>query len=313
MDGVHKKLLEKQGYRIVGKHSAIKVCLWCKRSIKAKDACYKNTFYGINSWQCIQSSVSITNCYLRCKFCWRDLSITEPEEIKDPDSPKFIVDNLIKEHVKYLQGFYGDKEINDQRMEEAIKPRHIALSLAGDATLYPLLPELIGEIHSRNMTSFLVTNGLRPDVLKKLLVTKNTPTQMYITLAAPDKETYLKTCNPLIDNAWETLQESLEILPQFPRNTIRLTLAKGINMHNPEGYAKILKPLNIKFIELKAAMPVGYAQYRVEYSSMPSHKEIKEFSEEIAKILNYKIVNEKENSRVTLLMKEDSEDRKIKF
>ena len=41
MDENKKKDLEKQGYRIVGNHSAIKVCHWTKRAIRGEDVCYK--------------------------------------------------------------------------------------------------------------------------------------------------------------------------------------------------------------------------------------------------------------------------------
>lgn len=48
-----RKALEKQGYRFFGKHSAIKVCLWCKRALLDKGTCYKHKFYGIDSWRCV--------------------------------------------------------------------------------------------------------------------------------------------------------------------------------------------------------------------------------------------------------------------
>ncbi|MFH0752895.1 MAG: 4-demethylwyosine synthase TYW1 [archaeon] len=311
MDAKLRRDFKRQGYRLVGSHSAVKVCLWCKRAILDEDVCYKNTFYGINPNRCIQASVSITNCYLRCEFCWRCLDYTEPKEIENPDDPKFILDGLIAEQKEYLQGFRGNKKTDKEKFEEAMDPKHIALSLAGDATFYPKLPELIDEIHSRGMTSFVVTNGLKPDMMRKLLNHK--PTQMYITIAAPDKETYLTTCNPLIPDAWERLQESLKILQKFSRRTIRLTLVKGLNMVNPEGYANLLRDLDVDFIELKAAMPMGYAQYRMTYESMPWHEEIRDFAKQICGLTDFKIIDEKENSRVVLLMREDSPDRKLRI
>ena len=42
----------------------------------------------------------------------------------------------------------------------------------------------------RKINSFLVTNGTQPAMLKKLLEKKAQPTQLYITLPAPDKATY---------------------------------------------------------------------------------------------------------------------------
>ena len=46
---------------------------------------------------------------------------------------------------------------------------------------------------------------------------------------------------------------------------------------------------------------------------MPRHQEIKKFSQELANELGWKIVDEKENSRVVLLMKEDKPWRIMKF
>lgn len=305
-----KKDLEKQGYRIVGKHSAIKVCLWCKRSITAKDVCYKNTFYGIQSHRCIQSSVSLLNCYHRCTFCWRCLEHTIAEDVKNPDKPKEILDGMIEEHKLFLQGLGGSKETDKEMFEEAMQPKHVAISLAGDATLYPLLPEFIEEVRNRNMTTFLVTNGLRPDMMQKLL--QHQPTQTYVTLPAPDKKTYIKTCNPMVKDGWERLNATLQLLNKFQRSTARLTLVKDLNMLSPEKYAEILEKTNPKFIELKAGMAVGYAQYRLQYSSMPLHKDIINFAEQISDNTNFKIVDKKENSRVVLLMKKDS-GRKLSF
>ena len=49
MDTKKKKELEQQGYRFVGNHSAIKVCEYCRESLRDKDQCYKEEFYGIDS------------------------------------------------------------------------------------------------------------------------------------------------------------------------------------------------------------------------------------------------------------------------
>jgi len=304
------KDLEKQGYRLVGNHSAIKVCLWCKKSLRDEDVCYKKTFYNINSHRCMQSSVSLNACTLKCDFCWRDLRHTSNQLI-NPDNPKFIIDGFIKEHKEYLQGFGGNEKVNKEKFQEAMEPKHVALSLTGETCLYPKLPELIKEIHSRKMTSFVVSNGTRPDMIKKL--TKSKPTQTYITLAAPGKETYEKVCQPTEKDCWDKLMRSLEIFTKLSRPTIRLTLVRKSNMIKPESYAKILKNINFKFLELKAAMPVGYAQYRMEYTSMPLHKEIKDFAKKICKLNDYKIIDEKENSRVVLLMEKDSNDRKLEI
>ncbi len=54
-----KSLLERQQYRFVGKHSAVKICHWTKQSLTGIDTCYKETFYGINAHRCVQMSPSV--------------------------------------------------------------------------------------------------------------------------------------------------------------------------------------------------------------------------------------------------------------
>jgi len=251
-------------------------------------------------------------CSHRCQFCWRDIDFTLTKWKGKIDSPKEIVDGCIREHVKYLQGFGGSFRSDFRMFKEAMKPLHFAISLFGEPTFYPELPELIEEIHSRGISSFLVTNGTNPDMLKKLL--KHQPTQLYITLPAPDKETYNKVCKPLIKDGWLKIEKSLKLLEKFKcRKAIRLTLVKDLNMVNPEGYAEILKDVKTDFIEVKAYMWVGYSKERLSIENMPRHPEIKKFAKEIADLAGFKIIDEKENSRVVLLMKKDKKDRVMRF
>ena len=58
-------------------------------------------------------------------------------------------------------------------------------------------------------------------------------------------------------------------------------------------------------------MAVGYARKRLGYERMPSHLEIKNFSEKLLKFLpKYKFLDEQEVSRVVLLGKDK---RKMKI
>ncbi len=311
MDEKIRSKLEKQGYRIAGNHSAIKVCLWCKKAIRKEDVCYKNTFYGIHSWQCVQMTPALLNCTHRCQFCWRYLDCTIPNAIQNPDSPKEIIDGCIKEHIEYLQGFFGNPKADKKRIAEALKPRHFAISLAGEPCLYPKLPELVKELKKRKITSFVVSNGTVPEMIAKL---KKTPlTQLYITLPAPNEELYKKVCNPLVKDGWKKLMKSVSMLKDFKRNVLRLTVVKGLNMVHPEQYAAIIKKYKPQFVEIKAYMNVGYSQYRLPYESMPKHNEILEFAADIAKYSGCKIIDQKPESRVVLLAKKDFKGRKMKF
>lgn len=313
MDKRRIKDLERQGYRIVGNHSAIKVCMWTKQAIRKKDVCYKNIFYGINSHRCIQMTPSLLFCTHRCVWCWRDIEWTSGKWKGKVDSPKEIVEGCIKEQKKILQGFKGNKKADKKRIEESLKPMHFAISLSGEPTLYPKLPELIKELKKRKITSFFVTNGTNPEMLEKLIKTKNFPTQTYLTLPAPNEKIYQKLCSPLVKASWKKILKSLSLLKKFKRSTIRMTLVKNLNMLNPEEYAELIKTANPDFLEVKAYMWVGYSRKRLSIQNMPLHPDIKEFAKKLSKLTGYKIIDEKPNSRVVLLMKKDSKKRFLNF
>lgn len=294
--------LEKQGYRLVGNHSAIKVCEWSKQSLRDCGFCYKQQFYGIESHRCCQMTPALPFCNHRCIFCWRDIGFTDNKWEGPVDSPKDIIDGCIKEHNEYLTGFKGSKRTNKQKIEEAHFPNQFAISLSGEPTFYPRLGELIDEIKSRNFTAFLVSNGTNPEAIKQLL--NHEPTQLYITLPAPNVEIYKKTCYPLEKDSWKNILESISLLKQFKCKTVlRMTLVKEINMINPEQYAKIIKQSAVRFIEVKAYMWIGHSKERLEIKNMPRHEEIKEFSQKLAELTGYKIKDEKKESRVVLLEK----------
>ena len=302
---IRRKLLAKQGYRIIGNHSAIKLCHFCKSSIKGNGNCYKHTFYGINSWQCIQASVTLDVCNLRCAWCWRDIDYNL-KKVKFLDDPKDIVEGFIREQRNALIGYYGYDKVVKEKLDESMKPKHIALSLTGDACMYPKLPELINEIHKKNMTSFLVTNGTFTEMVKKL--TDSQPTQMYITLPAPDEETFNQACRPLGKNGWKRIMDSVGLLKHFNRSVIRLTLAKELNFKDPEKYAEIINNNEFKFLELKSAMSIGYARYRLREDQSPRHEEIKKFAEKISRLTDFKIIDEQPQSQVVLMTKKEDKD-----
>ncbi len=306
--------LEKQGYRIIGNHSAIKICGWTKNSLRNRGVCYKNIFYGIKTWRCVQMTPALQHCNFRCWHCWRDISTASREWSGPIDNPKDIVDGCIKEHIKILIGFQGNKEANKARLKEMKLPLHFAISLTGEPTMYPRLPELIDEIHNRGMTAYLVTNGSFPDMVEKLI--GHEPTQFYITLAAPNKELFEKTTNALTKNAWGNFNKTLQIMKRLnTRRVLRLTLTKGYNMVYPEKYGEFIKELegHYDFVECKGYMHVGYSKHRLKEENMPSHDEIKEFAEKVANSSGLKYIDEKPESSVVLLMKEDRADRIMKF
>ncbi len=296
--------LKKHRYHIVGEHSAVKRCRWLYETLVHDRPCYKQKFYGIKTHQCIQMTPSLFYCTQQCLFCWRvqsgDLQVSW-EETKLPkwDSPEKIVEGSIKAQLDILSGYKGNPKTNSQKFREALRPKHAAISLTGEPTLYEPLGELIQAFHKRGFTTFLVSNGTVPSALARL---SKEPTQLYISVCASNKETYKKVCRPLIQNAWEKLNETLELLPSFRCPTvIRITAVRGLNMGDVEGYAKLIEKANPTYVEPKAYMYVGFSRLRLGYESMPSHREICDFALQLARETGYNIVDESEESRVVLL------------
>ncbi len=299
-----------EGYRLVGDHSTVKICTYCRKAIKGQDVCYKNTFYGIKSWRCVQMSPTFF-CDHRCVFCWRDIDYVWPKWQGPVDDPRFIVDECIKAHVELLQGFKGNSKVAANKLKEMEKPLHFAISLTGEPTMYPRLSEMIDYLKKKGITSFLVTNGTIPEMVEKLIARQ--PTQLYISVYGPNKEVYQKTANPIANDSWEKLQRSLSMMHKFKRNVIRLTLVKGFNFVDPEGYAKLIEKYKPMFVEAKGYSFVGHSQERLEVRNMPYHHEIMEFAKKIEQNSSYKVIEQKKESKVALLVKDDFEGRKMDF
>jgi tRNA wybutosine-synthesizing protein 1 len=298
-----QNVLKRQHYKLVGNHSAAKLCLWTKRSIKTggKEHCYKEQFYkdiGIKSHRCMQCTPAVMWCSLQCKFCWRATEMTLGQKIKKEDEPERLVEDFIQAQRKLLTGLGGVPH-DEKYLKEAQNPGNVAISLSGDPCCYSKLSELIKEFHKRKMKTFVVTNGTFPEALESL---ETLPTQLYVSLSSFDKKMMDKVNVPLVKDAWEKYKRTLELFPSLKtRRAIRLTMVKGLNMISPEKYAELLKIASPNFVEVKSFMSVGFSRKRLPYSAMPSHEEISEFSQKIADCSDYKIVDEKKESRVVVL------------
>ena len=293
---------KKSGYRIIGRHSAVKVCHWTKSALRGGKMCYKH-WYGIDSHRCIQMTTSVQYCNLMCVFCWRFHTPNRVEPYEGEwDDPAEILDKAIQVQRQLLSGFKGNPIVERRKFEEAMYPRHIAISLDGEPTLYPRLVDFILEARKRGMTTFLVTNGTLPERLEELRDRDAEPTSLYISLYGPDKASHIRTNKPLIPDSWERILRSLEIMRTMKcRKVIRLTLVKGYNMHSPDKYAELIKIANPDFVECKGYMHVGESQKRLPKEAMPSMGEIREFAKELSNLLNFLYIAEDEASRVSLL------------
>ena len=284
--------LTRQGYHLVG-GGAVKPCMWLNRSLRGGDQCYKHHFYGISSHRCVQMTPTL-ECNHQCLHCWRP--IDDPVPGVAPLEPAELLEGILLGQQKFLSGYGGAKTTDLERLAEARRPMHVALSLMGEPTLYPYLKELIDLIHRRGMTTFVVSNATNPKVLAKLQ-----PTQLYLSLNAPDEEMYRRVCRPGAD-LWPRILESLEIIKQHRcRSVMRLTLVRGLNMDRPEDYARLIARAEPDFVEVKAYMHLGRSRDRLTREDMPQHFEIMEFARSLGEALGYELEADVPLSRVALL------------
>ncbi|MFO7966940.1 MAG: 4-demethylwyosine synthase TYW1 [Archaeoglobaceae archaeon] len=289
---MEKMLQELKGYNLVGDHSAVKTCLWLKRSVRDEGICYKQKFYGIQSHRCLQMTPALV-CNMNCIHCWRPLKLLP--QLKEWDNPEFIAEESIKAQQKLLSGFYGTEKVNRKKLDEAYQPNQVAISLIGEPGLYPRLDELIESYKSRGMTTFVVTNGSRPDVVEKI-----EPYQLYISLTAFDEESHMELNRPG-KSLWDKINQSLEAMAnKGSRTVLRLTLMKGVNME-PQKFAPLIEKASPTFVEAKAYMHLGHSRERLDRSNMPDHADVMQFAEELSTITDYKVQNESEISRVVML------------
>ncbi len=100
------------------------------------------------------------------------------------DDPAMIVAEAVRLHVAMINECKGVPGVLEERWREAHTVRHCALSLVGEPIMYPRINELIGELHARKISSFLVTNAQFPDAIRTL----RPVTQLYVSVDAPNKD-----------------------------------------------------------------------------------------------------------------------------
>lgn len=309
-----KQILKKQGYHLVGAHSATKKCRWLHNSLVYKRSCYKEKFYGISSHRCLQASPAVLSCLTRCIHCWRIMPGDEGYNWSDTfssfwDEPRFIAEGLISEHKRLVCGYGAlvkDGRVEKSRLRESMEPTNVALSLSGEPTLYPYLGDLIKEFKKRGMTVFLVTSGVLPTAIRRLDETDAEPTQLYISLTAWDADSYQILNRPIEQKLWSALQKSLELTSTITCPTVfRITLMHGLNDHLEalRGFSKMVSVYQPTYVEVKAYMHIGYSTKRLKRSTMPSYSQVNAAAEEISKRTSYQIARRDEDSRVVLLKK----------
>jgi tRNA wybutosine-synthesizing protein 1 len=297
--------LADQGYQLVGKHSAVKLCYWSRESLERGRDCYKGRFYGIESHRCLQMSPAIDSCNLSCRFCWRNQGWENDDTMEAYDDPERLLERSIEAQRRILSGFKGDPTVPLDRWTEAQTPRHIAISLTGEPTLYPRMNRFLELCHEKGITTFLVTNGTHPDALRAL---EPLPTQLYVSVTAPNEEIFRRLTRPAQDDAWARLRESLEVVRGLrTRRVVRHTLVRGWNLGWAGAYAELDSTARPDFIEPKGYVYMGRSRQRLGQAHVPEHEEIAAFARHLSRRTGYTVLDESPESKVVLLGRSSTE------
>ncbi len=306
------KQLKKAKYGVAD-HSTVGLCHWTKKSFKNEGDCYKHKFYGISTHQCMEFSPAGMNCENRCIYCWRPMEFydslkMEPDKVAEPEN---ILKKLMEERRRLIMGHYGDPKSDKQKLDESLLPSHYAISLSGEPTMYPKLPELIKYLKSLKATksTFLVTNGQEPDMIRKLAEEDALPTQLYLSTNAADYESFMKINRPRYQDSWERWNTTLEMLKELETRTVlRITLIRDYNTNEEmiPIFANMIRHSSPHFIEVKSYMHIGRSINRLERSDMLEMDEVKHFALELARQSKiFSVMDESYISRIVVLQNQE--------
>ena len=300
--------LKKAKYGVVD-HSTVELCHWTKKSFRNEGTCYKHKFYGISTHRCMEFSPAGMDCENRCVYCWRPMEFydslaMDPERVAEPED---IMKKLMAERRKLIMGHYGDPNQDKQKLDESLLPSHYAISLSGEPTMYPKLPELIKYLKSLQETKsiFLVTNGQEPDMIQKLADEEALPTQLYLSTNAADQESFLKVNRPRYDDSWKRWNKTLDLLSSLDTRTVlRITLIKNWNDSKEmiPAFTEMFDKSNPHFIEIKSYMHIGRSTNRLEHENMLDMNEVRSFASGVTQYSNrFSVMDESEISRIVIL------------
>jgi len=304
-----RKSLTKQGYKVLGSHSGVKLCRWTKAMLRGRGGCYKHTFYGITSYQCMEMTPSLA-CANKCVFCWRHHTNPVGTQWKwKVDDPEFLVESAIAKHFEMINTMKGVPGVVPERFEEGTtKVKHCALSLVGEPIIYPHINKFVDLLHEKHISTFMVTNAQFPDKMEDL----KPVTQLYVSIDAATPESLKEIDRPLFPDFWERYIASIDALARKGQRTVfRLTLVKEYNMEEIENYAKLVHRGRPDFIEIKGVTYCGRSEASdLSIKNTPFHEEVITFSDglnaEICKMeegtdLIYEIASEHQHSLCILL------------
>jgi tRNA wybutosine-synthesizing protein 1 len=249
------------------------------------------------------------NCENRCVYCWRPTEFYDTLQMPEHlvDEPDAIIHHLLKERERLIMGFYGSSKSNKKKLDESLFPAHYAISLSGEPTMYPKLPDLIRYLKSLKNTKsvFLVTNGQEPEMIARLIKEDSLPTQLYLSTNASNKKMFYQINRPKYKDAWNRWLNTLNILSELnTRTVLRMTLIRNYNSdlnHIPE-FVNLINKANPHFIEVKSYMHIGMSTNRLEHNNMLDVEEVREFTSNLQQNLQcFNIMDESEISRIVVL------------
>lgn len=297
----------------VSDHSTVELCHWTKKSFKNEGDCYKMKFYGITTHRCMEFSPAGMHCENRCVYCWRPMEFYNSMKMVEDKvaEPEVIIAKLMEERKKLIMGHYGDPRQDKKKLDESLLPSHYAISLSGEPTMYPKLPQLIKYLKTLHETKsiFLVTNGQEPEMLQRLQDEDALPTQLYLSTNASNEEIFQIINKPRYKDSWKRWNTSLEMLSKMKtRTVIRITLIKDYNFKDeliPE-FAQMLRQASPHFIEVKSYMHIGRSTNRLEYSNMLEMSEVRHFTSNLAKNSEiFSVMDESVMSRIVVLQNQN--------
>ncbi|XP_040280749.1 S-adenosyl-L-methionine-dependent tRNA 4-demethylwyosine synthase TYW1-like [Bufo bufo] len=295
-----QEALTKQGYRLIGSHSGVKLCRWTKSMLRGRGGCYKHTFYGIESHRCMETTPSLA-CANKCVFCWRHHTNPVGTEWRwKMDQPEMIIQEAIENHQNLIKQFRGVPGVKADRFEEGMAIKHCALSLVGEPIMYPEINRFLKLLHHKEISSFLVTNAQFPEEIRSL----EPVTQLYVSVDASTKDSLKKIDRPLFKDFWQRFLDSLTALADKQQRTVyRLTLVKAWNVDELKAYADLVKLGHPDFIEVKGVTYCGESSAsNLTMANVPWHEEVVHFVQELADMLpDYEIACEHEHSNCILI------------
>uniref|UniRef100_UPI003AAC172D S-adenosyl-L-methionine-dependent tRNA 4-demethylwyosine synthase TYW1 n=1 Tax=Centroberyx gerrardi TaxID=166262 RepID=UPI003AAC172D len=295
-----RNALTKQGYKLIGSHSGVKLCRWTKSMLRGRGGCYKHTFYGIESHRCMETTPSLA-CANKCVFCWRHHTNPVGTEWRwKMDPAEKILQDALEKHQTMIRQFRGVPGVKPERYEEGLAVKHCALSLVGEPIMYPEINTFLRLLHTHRISSFLVTNAQFPQEIRSLVPV----TQLYVSVDASTKDSLKKIDRPLFRDFWPRFLDSLKALGEKRQRTVyRLTLVKAWNVEELQAYSELIAMGQPDFIEVKGVTYCGESSASsLTMANVPWHQEVVAFVQQLADMLpQYEIACEHEHSNCLLI------------